>query len=40
MTQPQLFRWYPIDRLNDDLIRLPADRVVVRMLQGAGPLET
>lgn len=39
MTEPQLFRWYPIERLNDELIQLPADRVVVRMLQAAGPLD-
>jgi len=34
----QLFRWYPLDRLDDALLPLPADRVVASMLRNASIL--
>lgn len=34
MREAQVFRWYFPQELTDELLRLPADRVVARMLQG------
>ena len=34
MNQGQIFRWYPVMLLTDELLTLPADRVVARILRG------